>query len=109
MLLEIEKDFALTDHDRIIIQQNCDLQTEKTTQDVYMDTADFQLISRNIWLRKRNGKVELKYPQGGSIHEKHVFEEYYDDDAWEKLQTLDVNIPDITDQFIVTTHRKTYT
>jgi len=52
---------------------------EKQFRDLYYDTPDYSLVRRDIWLRCRDGKWELKVPIDGDARrsggERSVFEE----------------------------------
>lgn len=66
-MIEVELKFAFTDD---ILQKLKDFgavfEHDYTFCDKYYDTADFQLVLSDYWLRQRNGNVELKCPPRGS-------------------------------------------
>ncbi len=59
-MFEVEKKFLLTEEIRERIIKSSEFIGERTFTDSYYDTVDYSLISKNMWLRERNGKFELK-------------------------------------------------
>jgi hypothetical protein len=62
-------------------------------EDIYYDVDDFFLCKNNIWLRERNWQLELKYPCWKNLTDTSCYEEYYNDDAKEKLKQIIWNKP----------------
>lgn len=66
-MIEVELKFAFTDE---ILQKlkaiGAVYENDFNFSDKYYDTADFQLVLSDYWLRQRNGNVELKCPPHGS-------------------------------------------
>lgn len=44
--------------------------SEKTFTDIYYDTNDYKLTAQDIWLRERDGQLELKIPLHGGVDRK---------------------------------------
>lgn len=62
MPIEVEKKFLLTPADEANLIRWADFVNERTITDVYYDTDDYCLTSRDWWLRARDGRFELKLP-----------------------------------------------
>ena len=105
--LEIEKKYELLEEDIKIIQSNFDFVSEKFVEDVYYDTEDFFLCKNNIWLRERNWKLQLKYPCWKDLTDTSCYEEYYDEDAKNKLKEIiwDKSLIKLAE---IKTHRKKF-
>jgi hypothetical protein len=67
----------------------------KTMNDVLYDYPDLSLIKNNIWLRKRNGKFELKVTKDKD--RKNRFLDIYDEIEEESRICETLNIKSITD------------
>lgn len=61
-MIEIEKKFLLTETEQQAPLQDATELGQKTIDDTYLDTADYSLTSRDLWLRERDGAYELKVP-----------------------------------------------
>lgn len=61
-MIEVEKNFDLKPGDKERLIRGAKLVSEKTFTDVYYDSADYDLTSRDFWLRARDHKFELKVP-----------------------------------------------
>ncbi len=61
-MIEVEKNFDLRPGDKERLIENAEFVGRKSFTDVYFDTPDFSLTSRDYWLRTRDGKFELKVP-----------------------------------------------
>lgn len=61
-MYEVEKNFNLTPEEKDRLLEGAEFVGEKTITDVYFDTPTFDLTKRDIWLRKRDGKFEVKIP-----------------------------------------------
>ena len=59
-MIEVEKKFALTEDATDALLKDADFVSEKIFTDVYYDTPSFDLTRKDIWLRARSGKWELK-------------------------------------------------
>ena len=61
-MIEVEKKFVLNKENTERLIQGAMFLTEKVFTDTYYDTDDYALTGKDIWLRARNGKFELKTP-----------------------------------------------
>lgn len=61
-MIEIEKKFLLTEEQKTALLKNATFLGEKIQTDTYYDTADIALTCKDIWLRNRNGRFEIKIP-----------------------------------------------
>lgn len=59
-MIEVEKDFILSEEAERRLAAVATSVTEKQLRDVYYDTPDFAWTTRDHWLRLRNGVFELK-------------------------------------------------
>jgi adenylate cyclase class IV len=89
-MIEIEKKFLMDDKMRSGLIFNAKFIHRKKLIDVYYDNDLFFLTSRNIWLRSRNGKFELKIPAGGVDKNNTNQYEEIEDEAHIK-QILELN------------------
>lgn len=69
--IEVEKKFALNEASISRIVNSSEFLGERKFRDTYYDTADFRLTRRDMWLRVRAGKFELKLPMDINS-ERHV-------------------------------------
>ena len=73
-MIEVEKKFIGDNPDDVKrLLEGAEFMGEKTFADDYYDTDKLDLALKNIWLRSRDGKWELKFP--------------YNYDAWHELET----------------------
>src|SRR3989338_3252799 len=61
-MIEIEKKFALNNEDEERLTKDAQFLNEYIFTDIYYDTDDFSLTSKDKWFRSRDGKFELKIP-----------------------------------------------
>ena len=61
-MIEVEKKFILSDDDIKRLTEDAEFVSEKTFTDVYYDTADYALTTKDQWLRRRGERFELKRP-----------------------------------------------
>jgi thiamine-triphosphatase len=61
-MIEVEKKFDLTIEQEQKLLDHASFINEKTFTDTYFDTHDYLLSKKDIWLRKRDEKFELKVP-----------------------------------------------
>ena len=85
---EIERKYELLESDLDIIRKNFEFVSEKQIEDIYRDTEDFYLCKKNIRLRQRNWKWELKYPCWKNLTDTSCYDEYYGDEALGKLKQI---------------------
>jgi len=69
-MIEVENRFRLTEENEKKLIEGADFLGEETFTDIYYDTADSYLMKRDMWLRLRSGKFEMKLP----LNEKSVLQ-----------------------------------
>jgi len=74
-MIEVEKKFILTPEQEKSFIEGAEFLGEKQFTDIYYDDADFYLTTKDIWLRERGGKFELKLPMNESL-EHRVSDQY---------------------------------
>lgn len=74
-MIEVEKKFILTPEQEKSLIEGAEFLGEKQFTDIYYDDEDFSLTTKDIWLRERSGRYELKLPMNESI-EKRVSDQY---------------------------------
>jgi len=68
---EIELKFIVPkNYSSILMENGASLISEKMLEDVYFDTSDFQLLKKDVWLRKRGDDYELKIAPPNEAHSK---------------------------------------
>jgi predicted adenylyl cyclase CyaB len=82
-MIEVEKKFKAEKNELARLIAGAHFLREDKHTDVYYDTADYALTKRDIWLRMRSGKFELKYPIGAAdaVHDVTVYDEIENDAA----------------------------
>jgi len=63
-MIEVERKFVMNKENADSLTKNAKFLREIVFTDIYYDTPDHKLTTKDIWLRKRNGKFELKIPLG---------------------------------------------
>lgn len=61
-MIEVEKNFDITPENKRLILDGATLLYKKMITDTYYDSKEYSLTGRDFWLRKRNGRFELKVP-----------------------------------------------
>ncbi len=61
-MIEVEKNFDITPESKRLMVDGATLLYRKTITDTYYDSKEYSLTGRDYWLRKRNGRFELKVP-----------------------------------------------
>jgi len=74
-MIEIEKKFILAPEQEKTLIEGAEFLGEKQFTDIYYDDKDFSLTTKDIWLRERGGKFELKLPINESL-EKRISDQY---------------------------------
>ncbi len=69
-MIEVENRFLLTEENKGKLIDDAEFVGEETFTDIYYDTADASIMKRDMWLRFRNGKFEMKLP----LNEKSVLQ-----------------------------------
>lgn len=77
-MIEVEKKCLVTPQFLDFLKNNATKLGERILEDVYLDFENFKLIQNDIWLRKRNGKYELKVPISDHL-KSDVYEEIEDE------------------------------
>ena len=75
-MIEIERKFAVTEEWQRRLTEGAEFVSEKTMTDTYYDTVDFQLTTKDRWLRLRDGKWELKEPLHALGFSKRAADQY---------------------------------
>jgi thiamine-triphosphatase len=76
-MIEIEKKFSLTEEQLKKIGKLAKFISKKSFTDIYFDDENYSLTKKDWWLRKRDGKFELKIPIGLSTERNklNIYEE----------------------------------
>ncbi len=74
-MIEVEKKFELDEDSQAKLLAGTSFVSEKTFTDTYFDTKDFSLTTKDIWLRDRGGRFELKIPLNDAW-DKRVSDQY---------------------------------
>jgi adenylate cyclase class IV len=61
-MVEVEKKFLLSNKEQTQLLDGAEFLYEKTIIDTYFDDENYSLTTADMWLRKRDGKFELKAP-----------------------------------------------
>lgn len=61
-MIEVEKKFNLTDEEIKRLIESAEFKGELVIHDTYFDTKDYALTLKDMWLRNRDGKYEMKVP-----------------------------------------------
>lgn len=83
-VVEVEKRFPFdAETEDKLIAAGANVLSHKSIKDTYLDTSDYCLTSADHWLRRRNGKWQLKYPSPIQMSENSAAEyvECEDEDA----------------------------
>lgn len=89
-MIEIEKKYLIDDEKVQEIVKDADFLGQKELTDIYYDTADFRLTTKDWWLRNRNGVFELKKVVVGETKDINV--DRYDEIDDEKEIAKDLEI-----------------
>ena len=74
-MIEVEKKFILTEDQEKRLVDGAEFLGEKKIVDAYYDDSRYSLTTKDTWLRRRNGKFELKVPMN-EIMERRVSDQY---------------------------------
>ncbi|RJQ29883.1 CYTH domain-containing protein [Candidatus Parcubacteria bacterium] len=83
-MIEVEKKFLLTDAEKERLLEGAEFLGEKTFEDVYYDTKDYDLSSRDKWLRSRDGVFHLKISARNAV--KRQISEYHELETEEDIR-----------------------
>jgi adenylate cyclase class IV len=64
-MFEIERNFSLSKEQSDRLLDGASFEGLEMFSDIYFDTADFELTKTDLWLRRRDGRFELKIPIEG--------------------------------------------
>lgn len=62
IMIEVEQKFLLSEDQKTLLLQHAEFLNKRIFTDTYYDTKEYQLTTKNEWLRSREGKFELKIP-----------------------------------------------
>ena len=82
-MIEVEKKFIVQQDELARLTRGARFLSEVKHTDVYYDTADHALTRKDIWLRTREGKFELKFPVSavGAVRRIIAYDEIENDAA----------------------------
>jgi len=86
-MIEVEEKFELTEGALEQIKKICQFLREEKLHNKYFDYSDNRLFLSDIWLRDRNGKLELKYP----VHKNGYFNYKEYNNPEEIFEKLNIN------------------
>ncbi len=96
-MIEVEKKLILTPEQEKALVEGAEFIGEKKFTDTYFDDKDFSLTIKDIWLRERDGKYELKLPMN-KLSESRVSDQYreldVEDDILAHFGARGINIKD---------------
>lgn len=91
-MIEVEKKFILSRQDEERLTKDSQFINERVFTDIYYDTENFSLTSKDKWLRFRDGKFELKLPlHNGSDRLADQYEELEDEHKIREILNLSSN------------------
>jgi len=106
LTFEIERKFLYEEEKIALLIENAAFVSEKKLEDIYFDDDEHSLWLSDTYLRKRNGKLELKVGVQDNSGSTTVYKEYVDEDVKAMLtKPLSEYMPRIT----VHKKRKSYT
>ena len=80
-MIEVEKKFLLNEKQKKNLLDGAHMLKQKTFTDIYFDTKEYDLILKDVWLRKRDDVFELKIPRHTNIeHHVYQYEEIHNED-----------------------------
>lgn len=85
-MIEVEKKFTLTGENELRIAENAKFAGEKTITDIYYDDAGYSIVSRDMWLRNRDGRFELKVFVGD--FDNRVTDQYEEIEDEARIRTI---------------------
>ena len=85
-MIEVEKKFILAPEQEKNLTEGGEFLGEKKFMDKYYDDIYFSLTTKDIWLRERDGKYELKLPLNESI-ENRISDQYREIDTENDILT----------------------
>ncbi len=106
-MIEVEKKCLATASFLDFLNKHAEKLGERVCEDIYFDFADLRLTTNDIWLRKRNGRYELKFPMAVEGKKSDVYEEI--EDEARILTKLDLkNFDSLTQLVTLVTRRQKF-
>ena len=78
-MIEVEKKFHITEKDEKNLAKDAEFVGEFTFSDTYYDKSSYPLAKKDIWLRSRDGKWQLKIGEDDSSSETKKYMDYYEE------------------------------
>lgn len=69
-MIEVEIKFKLSEEQKKALLENATFVSKDVIHDVYYDSTNYELTTKNFWLRKRNGNFMLKTPATQTLDRK---------------------------------------
>ena len=69
-MIEVEKRFQLTDEQEKAMLEGAEFLGQKLVHDIYYDYPDYRMMKKDIRLRKRNDKFELKVKKSAGVNQE---------------------------------------
>lgn len=93
-MIEVERKFILKEETINKLTKGAEFISKKTFTDTYYDTANFSLTTKDMWLRQRGDRFELKVPlnQGESMTNR-VLDQYEEYETEEEIRKI-LNLPE---------------
>ena len=88
-MIEVERKFTVGGDDEKRLLEGADFLLEKTLMDVYYDTPDYALSTKDMWLRTRDGRWELKVPLMERTGVRRAMDQY--DELEDEVKTARAN------------------
>lgn len=107
-MIEVEKKFILTPEQEKTLIDGAEFLGEKTFTDAYYDDRNFSLTKKDIWLRSRNGKFELKIPMNLSLEERATDQYKELENSYEILQYFNAATAKSLEDFLVSRQYKSF-
>lgn len=88
-MIEVEKKFILAESDIDRLSDGAEFVSKKSFTDVYYDTPDLLLTTKDHWLRFRDGRAELKVPMSEVLtRTAEQYEEVEDEEEIKRILNL---------------------
>ncbi len=84
-MIEVEKKFLLNEDDITRLTNGAEFLKERVFTDTYYDTPSFSLTTKDIWLRARDNRFELKLPLHKGVD--RLADQYEELEDEEKIRT----------------------
>src|SRR3989339_1591923 len=91
-MTEVEKKFILNKQDKERLTKRAEFLNERVFADIYYDTNNFSLTSKDKWLRSREARFELKLPlHKGAERSADQYDELEDEQKIREALNLPLN------------------